>query len=45
MAAVGREMALADRLGKFGSDATIALQVYMGVNAKGAESIVPAIKR
>lgn len=30
---------------KFGSDATIALQVYMGVNAKGAESIVPAIKR
>jgi L-cysteine S-thiosulfotransferase len=30
---------------KFGSDATIALQVYMGVNAKGAESVVPAIKR
>jgi sulfur-oxidizing protein SoxA len=30
---------------KFGSDATIALAVYMGVNAKGAESIVPAIKR
>jgi len=30
---------------KFGSDATIALQVYMGVNAKTAESIVPAIKR
>lgn len=30
---------------KFGSDATIALGVYMGVNAKGAESIVPAIKR
>jgi len=30
---------------KFGSDATIALSVYMGVNAKGAESIVPAIKR
>lgn len=30
---------------KFGSDATIALSVYMGVNGKGAESIVPAIKR
>ncbi|MCV0440284.1 MAG: sulfur oxidation c-type cytochrome SoxA [Hydrogenophaga sp.] len=30
---------------KFGSDATIALGVYMGVNAKGAESAVPAIKR
>lgn len=30
---------------KFGSEATIALGVYMGVNAKGAESIVPAIKR
>ncbi|MDH5205344.1 MAG: sulfur oxidation c-type cytochrome SoxA [Hylemonella sp.] len=30
---------------KFGSDATIALGVYMGVNAKGAESIAPAIKR
>jgi L-cysteine S-thiosulfotransferase len=30
---------------KFGSDATIALSVYMGVNAKSAESIVPAIKR
>lgn len=30
---------------KFGSDATIALGVYMGVNAQGAESIVPAIKR
>lgn len=29
----------------FGSDVTIALGVYMGVNAKGAESIVPAIKR
>jgi hypothetical protein len=24
---------------------TIALGVYMGVNAKGAESIAPAIKR
>lgn len=30
---------------KFGSDATIALSVYMGVNAKGAESAVPTIKR
>lgn len=30
---------------KWGSDATIALSVYMGVNAKGAESIVPALKR
>ena len=30
---------------KFGSDVTIALGVYMGVNAQGAESIVPAIKR
>ncbi|WP_460566885.1 sulfur oxidation c-type cytochrome SoxA [Hydrogenophaga aquatica] len=30
---------------KFASDVTIALGVYMGVNAKGAESIVPAIKR
>jgi sulfur-oxidizing protein SoxA len=29
----------------FGSDATIALGAYMGVNAKGAESIAPAIKR
>lgn len=29
----------------FASDVTIALGVYMGVNAKGAESIVPAIKR
>jgi L-cysteine S-thiosulfotransferase len=27
------------------SDATIALGVYMGVNAKGAESIAPSIKR
>jgi sulfur-oxidizing protein SoxA len=27
------------------SDVTVALGVYMGVNAKGAESIVPAIKR
>lgn len=29
----------------YGSDATIALGVYMGVNAKGAENIAPAIKR
>ncbi|MEJ6002213.1 sulfur oxidation c-type cytochrome SoxA [Paucibacter soli] len=29
----------------YGSDVTIALAVYMGVNAKGAESIAPAIKR
>ncbi|MBX3610855.1 MAG: sulfur oxidation c-type cytochrome SoxA [Hydrogenophaga sp.] len=30
---------------KFGSDVTMALGIYMGVNAKGAESAVPAIKR
>ena len=30
---------------EFGSDLTAALGVYMGVNAKGAESIAPAIKR
>lgn len=29
----------------YGSDVTIALAVYMGVNAKGAESVAPAIKR
>ena len=29
----------------FGSELTIALGVYMGVNARGAESIAPAIKR
>ena len=29
----------------FGSDVTVALAVYMGVNAKGAESIAPALKR
>ncbi|MBK7261536.1 MAG: sulfur oxidation c-type cytochrome SoxA [Rubrivivax sp.] len=29
----------------FASDVTVALGVYMGVNAKGAQSIVPAIKR
>ena len=30
---------------KFGSDATLALSIYMGVNSKGSESAVPAIKR
>lgn len=30
---------------KFGSEATMALSIYMGVNAKGAESAVPSIKR
>jgi L-cysteine S-thiosulfotransferase len=29
----------------FGSEATIALGTYMGVNAKGAQSIAPSIKR
>ncbi|MDH4288026.1 MAG: sulfur oxidation c-type cytochrome SoxA [Aquincola sp.] len=29
----------------FASDVTIALGVYMGVNARGAESIAPALKR
>jgi L-cysteine S-thiosulfotransferase len=29
----------------YASDATVALSVYMGVNAKGAESIAPSIKR
>lgn len=29
----------------FASDASIALAVYMGVNAKGAKSIAPALKR
>ena len=29
----------------FGSEATVALGVFMGVNAKGAESIAPSIKR
>jgi L-cysteine S-thiosulfotransferase len=29
----------------YASDVTIALGVYMGVNAKGAESIAPSIKR
>jgi sulfur-oxidizing protein SoxA len=29
----------------FGSEATIALGVYMGVNGKGGESIAPALKR
>lgn len=29
----------------YGSDVTVALGVYMGVNAKGAESIAPSLKR
>ncbi|HEY6132670.1 MAG TPA: sulfur oxidation c-type cytochrome SoxA [Rubrivivax sp.] len=29
----------------FGSEVTVALATYMGVNAKGAESIAPSIKR
>ena len=29
----------------YGSEATIALGVYMGVNSKGGESIAPALKR
>ena len=29
----------------YASDATVALGVYMGVNARGAESIAPALKR
>jgi L-cysteine S-thiosulfotransferase len=29
----------------FGSEITVALSTYMGVNAKGAESIAPSIKR
>ena len=29
----------------FGSEATVAVGVFMGVNAKGAESIAPSIKR
>ena len=29
----------------FASDVTVALGVYMGVNAKGAESVAPALKR
>jgi sulfur-oxidizing protein SoxA len=29
----------------FASDVTVALGVYMGVNAKGSESIAPALKR
>jgi L-cysteine S-thiosulfotransferase len=29
----------------FGSEATIALSTYMGVNAKGSKSIAPSIKR
>jgi sulfur-oxidizing protein SoxA len=30
---------------EYASDVTVALGVYMGVNAKGAESIAPSIKR
>jgi sulfur-oxidizing protein SoxA len=30
---------------KFGSDVTTALAVYMGVNAAGAKSVAPALKR
>ena len=30
---------------KFGSDVTVALGVYMGVNAKGAKNAAPTIKR
>jgi len=30
---------------KFGSDALVALSTYLGVNANGAKSIAPAIKR
>jgi sulfur-oxidizing protein SoxA len=29
----------------FASDVTVALSTYMGVNAKGAMSIAPAVKR
>jgi L-cysteine S-thiosulfotransferase len=29
----------------FGSEATVAVATYMGVNAKGAKSVAPAIKR
>jgi sulfur-oxidizing protein SoxA len=29
----------------FGSDATLALATYLGVNSKGAASAAPAIKR
>lgn len=29
----------------FGSDVTVALGVYMGVNAKGAQSVAPGLKR
>ena len=29
----------------FGSEATVAVSVFMGVNAKGAESIAPSIRR
>jgi sulfur-oxidizing protein SoxA len=29
----------------FGSDATVALGVYLGVNSNGAVSVAPALKR
>ena len=29
----------------FGSEATLALSTYLGVNAKGAVSVAPALKR
>jgi len=29
----------------YASDVTVALGVYMGVNAKGAQSVAPALKR
>jgi sulfur-oxidizing protein SoxA len=29
----------------FGSDATVALGVYMGVNGKGGATVAPAINR
>jgi sulfur-oxidizing protein SoxA len=29
----------------FGSDATLALATYLGVNSKGSASVAPAIKR
>ena len=29
----------------FGSDATVALGVYLGVNSQGSASVAPAIKR
>jgi sulfur-oxidizing protein SoxA len=29
----------------YASDVTVALGIYMGVNAQGAQSIAPALKR